>query len=1027
MLLAAPPKVHREPAIAPASRRSLLFFDAVFRIGALVAWLLTVVFAGATQADSRITAYYAGWMQGYLPPSAIDYGAVTHIIHFNLLPNADGSLDTTTSMISPEHSADLIARADAARVPVMISVGGENTAAGFRGATSSANLSRFIDNLVVFMRSRGYDGIDIDWEPLDASDAAQFTALVQGLRSALDAATPRPLLTAAVATQPELVASLQSQLDQVNLMTYALSGPWPGWVTWHNSAISDGGYRFATGAPVPSADGLVNSFLVAGVAAAKLAIGIDFYGAVWGGGDGTPTGGVTAPRQGWSTAPWMTGGVAYYMIRSGYPQPPYVYNWDPAAEVAYLSLDAVGSSDDRFVSFDDETACARKVTYAREKGLGGVMIWELGGGYRADQPAGQQDPLLQAVKQALLDGSADQPAAELAPLSLAAMQTPLGSSQDATLLMLAATATPTRAPTGSPTATPTPPPTPAPASAAGTDPWIYRDALSSTWANYSWGATISFDDDSRLYAGTRAIKVEQKARGALSLHSGNSVSVGVDPKRYAAVTFAVNGGPAGVRLGIVLGDDERHTFPKIDLGRVPANTWVEMSVPMSQLNPKRRVFHRVDIRSLGNVARTFWVDELELLPSSIPTQTPTVTTTPIPPTPTPTKPPPTPTRTPTALPTAPATATPAPTKPPPTPTRTPTALPTAPPTATPTATKTPSPTPPVLSPSPTVAPSPTPTPALTAQKWGAHMDLHYQGDPTFRTKMFQAAKALGIQFGRHTILWEVVEATQGTYNWSRLDSVVNESIANGIEVLLVFHSSPTWANGGDNPQWIPQDQAAFDTWVTRYTNFAAAAAARYKDRVKKWEIGNEMNDIGFWKPVVSVPKYIQWYKSMRSAILAADPTAQIASGGTTGFPSGQGGSFTGWGFLEEMYKAGVFPDIVAFHPYTYPDHDPTITQLYTSNFTDLKIMHDMMVKYGQGNKPLWNTEWGWYVSNEAQQADWLHKSLNMTKRDYPFVKMSTFFMLAQGGSFPNSGLVRQDWSVKPAGTTFNDFVLAQPR
>jgi chitinase len=33
--------------------------------------------------------------------------------------------------------------------------------------------------------------------------------------------------------------------------------------------------------------------------------------------------------------------------------------------------------------------------------LGGVMIWELGSGYRASQPSGQRDPLLQAVKQSL--------------------------------------------------------------------------------------------------------------------------------------------------------------------------------------------------------------------------------------------------------------------------------------------------------------------------------------------------------------------------------------------------------------------------------------------------------------------------------------------------------------------------------------------------------------------------------------------------------------------------------------------------
>src|SRR5206468_8996591 len=98
------------------------------RISLFVLTLLMVASATQANADIWTTAYYAGWMQDYLPASEIDYSAVTHIIHFNLLPNSDGSLDSTTDMVYPQFSADLISRAHAAGVPVLISVGGENTA-----------------------------------------------------------------------------------------------------------------------------------------------------------------------------------------------------------------------------------------------------------------------------------------------------------------------------------------------------------------------------------------------------------------------------------------------------------------------------------------------------------------------------------------------------------------------------------------------------------------------------------------------------------------------------------------------------------------------------------------------------------------------------------------------------------------------------------------------------------------------------------------------------------------------------------
>src|SRR6185295_4571071 len=116
------------------------------------------------------------------------------------------------------------------------------------------------------------------------------------------AISPRPLLTAAVAWQPKLIASLQQQFDQINIMTYDMSGTWSGWVTWHNAPIYDGGYRFpSTGGLVPSTEGMVNTFTNAGVPSSKLGIGIAFYARIWNGGTGTSTGGATQPRQSWTT------------------------------------------------------------------------------------------------------------------------------------------------------------------------------------------------------------------------------------------------------------------------------------------------------------------------------------------------------------------------------------------------------------------------------------------------------------------------------------------------------------------------------------------------------------------------------------------------------------------------------------------------------------------------------------------------------------------------------------------------------
>jgi chitinase len=362
------------------------------------------------QAALWTTAYYPGYEQAGMAASNIDFTALTQVIHFSLTPNADGTLNAAANGITTSGSVDLVARAHAAGKQVLICVGGAGTETAFQGATSDANRTNFINNVVSFMSANGYDGVDVDWEPLPVSDAAQFTNFVNGLRTALNNFPRHKLLTAAAQAYPvygdppagqyAMYASLQAGFDQINVMAYDLSGSYDGWITWFNSPIYDGGATFAsTGGLLPSVDGAVNNFLSNGVAPAKLGIALPFYGYVWSGGSGgsVPPGGVNQPRQNWTKAPSATP-IPYTAIMDTYYHS-NCYFWDTTTQAAYLS---VSNGGNRFISFDDQHSCQAKVSYARSRGLGGIMIWELGLGYFPSRPAGQRLPLLQNLKQALL-------------------------------------------------------------------------------------------------------------------------------------------------------------------------------------------------------------------------------------------------------------------------------------------------------------------------------------------------------------------------------------------------------------------------------------------------------------------------------------------------------------------------------------------------------------------------------------------------------------------------------------------------
>jgi chitinase len=340
-----------------------------------------------------VSAYYPGWQQHNLPPAEIDFGAVTHLVQFSVLPRADGGLNWTKHDLDDAHIKEAVRLTHAAGRKILLCVGGADSAAVFREAMAEKNRAAFVGALVKAVKAHGYDGLDLDMEPMEARDGAAYAVFVRELRVALREGKPGALLTAAVGDQAELFAKLQDQFDQINVMTYDLSGAWEGWVTWHNSALWNGGVKFpGSTRELPGVDLKIREWLAAGISADRLGLGLAFYGYEWSGADG--------PKQ--PIAGVKTRQLAYADIMKTYFTPER-YQWDEGAAVPYLGL---GKNPVRpteaaaFISFDDERSLRLKVEYARRMKLGGAIIWELGSGWRPELPAGKRDPLLQAVKNA---------------------------------------------------------------------------------------------------------------------------------------------------------------------------------------------------------------------------------------------------------------------------------------------------------------------------------------------------------------------------------------------------------------------------------------------------------------------------------------------------------------------------------------------------------------------------------------------------------------------------------------------------
>ncbi|HKJ66916.1 MAG TPA: glycoside hydrolase family 18 protein [bacterium] len=355
--------------------------------------------------EQWLTAYFAAWTHFVLPESNwghvqtqdIDWDAFTHLIYFATGATPDGALDPPVGphyIFSESRLKEIVSAAHTHKTPILYAIGGWGNYQGFHQAITPEVRETFIDNLLDLMTTWGFDGIDIDMEPIEETDTENYAAFITRLHERLqELETPlleRPLLTAAVGWQPELFAELQEKFDQINIMTYDYSNAWRGWVTWHNSPLYNRGHKLPfSRKPLPSVEGSVNQFVESGVDKSKLGIGIDFYGYVWTG--------VSKPREGWIfKAPTVEDNIPYYEIMDKYYQPEF-YHWDTITKASYLSID---SGDQKlFISYDDENVIRAKLNYAEHQNLGGVFIYELGGGHQKNQTSGGSQSLVQPIKE----------------------------------------------------------------------------------------------------------------------------------------------------------------------------------------------------------------------------------------------------------------------------------------------------------------------------------------------------------------------------------------------------------------------------------------------------------------------------------------------------------------------------------------------------------------------------------------------------------------------------------------------------
>jgi len=180
--------------------------------------------------------YYMGYLADRQPPSAIDWKGLTHLAVGFFVPRADGSLDAGLAPSAADRKL-LVQAARQNKRKILATIGGQDSGPMWYAATccsenGSAARATLVSSLKNLVKSEGYEGLDLDWEPLEPKDQPLLLELVRTLRKEL----PGTLLTFPADGADNLnfpanrafYAQLAPLLDQLNLMTYGMGFAFEG-------------------------------------------------------------------------------------------------------------------------------------------------------------------------------------------------------------------------------------------------------------------------------------------------------------------------------------------------------------------------------------------------------------------------------------------------------------------------------------------------------------------------------------------------------------------------------------------------------------------------------------------------------------------------------------------------------------------------------------------------------------------------------------------------------------------------------
>lgn len=234
---------------------------------------------------------------------------------------------------------------------------------------------------------------------------------------------------------------------------------------------------------------------------------------------------------------------------------------------------------------------------------------------------------------------------------------------------------------------------------------------------------------------------------------------------------------------------------------------------------------------------------------------------------------------------------------------------------------------------------------------------------------FDLTRQANVGWTRITLRWRDVNPSQGVWNFSAYDGLINAAQAEGLQILVLLSTAPQWAGGGANGNTPPTNMAYWNEFVRR-------TAQRYNGKVAAYEVWNEPDisgssspGVGWDRNLTQYPRYVDYLRGAAKKIRAYSPGTLVVGPVSRSEPNNK--TVELFRQIEQtIYTDGPgssFVDVISFHAGAENNQSTSkINDWIDSHLSTLRVQNP-----SNALKPVWITEYGWKSDKvgEASQRD----------------------------------------------------------